>query len=249
MDLWQLIGVGVVAFLAAVVQGGVGFGFGLVAVALMSVMLAVADAAVLNAVPALTVNLLLLWRLRASFDWRRLRALMAATVLATPLGVFLLDTASAGVLYVVLAAVLIASVVHGLWWGGHARRWHPLWLGAPLGGLAGVLTGVFGTGGPPVVAYVASQRYDKYQHVASVQAVLAVANVLRLVVLIGFGTLEARHAVPSAVGAVAAAGGAMVGVALLLRLPTRGVRVIVQIMLLAVAVHSAVRALAHLTGS
>ena len=178
----ELVILAAVMFFAAAVQGAVGFGFGLVAVALLSVFLEVDEAALLNAVPALAINLALLWRLRRCFSLRRLKPLILATVAGAPAGVLLLDRAGAGLLYGLLAATLFASVAHGAWPGGSTRRAHPLWLGLPMGGLAGVLAGVFGTGGPPLVAYVAAQRFQKFRYVAAVQAVLGVANASRLVI-------------------------------------------------------------------
>lgn len=235
MDAWTLGIVAGVMLLAAAVQGSVGFGFGLVAVAILSLALPVEEAAVLNALPALAINLALLWRLRRCVSRRRLTPMVVAVIAGTPVGVVLLDEASARPLYALLAAVLLASVVHGLWPKRTHRPGHPLWLGIPMGGLAGVLAGVFGTGGPPLVAYVASQRFQKYRYVASVQAVLAVANTVRLGVLLQRGALEPRHVWPSVIGLVAALGGAAIGLFVLRRFSSRGLRIAVWLLLTAIA--------------
>lgn len=244
MDALTLGMVAGVMLLAAAVQGAVGFGFGLVAVAILSLALPVEEAAVLSAVPGLAINLGLCWRFRRCVSPRRLTPMVIAVIVATPLGVLLLDEAAARPLYALLAAVLVASVVHGAWPKRTHRPGHPLWMGIPMGGLAGVLAGVFGSGGPPLVAYIASQRFQKYRYLASLQAVLAVANTVRLVALVQRGTLQPRHLLPSGIGVVAAISGVAIGLIVLRRFSPGGLRIAVWLLLTAIAVRCVLQAVA-----
>ncbi|OHD48747.1 MAG: hypothetical protein A2096_15070 [Spirochaetes bacterium GWF1_41_5] len=56
-------------------------------------------------------------------------------------------------------------------------------MGIPVGLFGGALSGAFGAGGPPVVAYTASQDFEKHRYVACVQVVLAIGAASRIIFL------------------------------------------------------------------
>jgi uncharacterized protein len=237
-----ILAVLVAACVAAAVQGAVGFGFGLVSVALFSTFLDAPRAAMLNAVPALAVNGLMLWRLRPHLSLEGLKPIAIAMVLATPIGVALLDRWSAGILHALLAAVLVVSVAQSLCPRGGAKPWHPYWTGVPMGVLSGVLTGVLGGGGPPLVAFVASQHHDKLRYAACVQALLALANTIRIVEIVRRGTISTGDLHLSLLSVPAALVGAAIGIVILRRLSAPLLRKAVASLLLLVAIRSAIAA-------
>ena len=115
-----------------------------------------------------------------------------------------------------------------------------MWLGAPCGLFSGALTGAFGTGGPPAVAYVATQGFDRHRYSASVQLALGVAALLRLPCLAAGGLLTWQILALSAAGGIAAAIGAWLGLHVLKALPEKGLRHVVMAMLLVLAVKNLV---------
>ena len=167
----------------------------------------------------------------------RLRApILVAVLVGVPFGVVFLARADPGLLHLGLGVLLVASAAQSQVRRLAAWRWHPVWLGAPCGLLSGGLTGAFGTGGPPLVVFVSSQRYDRLRYVATVQLLLAASNVVRLEELVRHGLLRPSMALASALGAACAVAGSMLGLKLLHRMPDRLVRLLVAFFLLAMGI-------------
>jgi len=235
-----LITVGVM-FIAAVLQGTAGFGFGLVALGLLALVDPIKHAAVINAVPALTVNAFLVWRLREHLRWPSLMPIAVATALATPMGVVILFALDARVMYGLLAAVLLATILRAVMTRGQGRPWHPLWLGGPMGVFSGLLAGAYGSGGPPLVAYIYSRNMPHLQHVVSIQLLLGIAGVIRVGTLVWGQSLTGWQWCLNGIGALAALAGAAIGVALLGRIPEAWLKRLVLAMLAGIMIFAAYR--------
>lgn len=209
---------------AAVVQGSTGFGFGLVSVGMLSSILPIHQAAVLNVLPALSVNLFLLWHLHAHLRLNDLRWIAPASVMATPVGVIGLRFLDPGMMNGILAVVLAAAILQSFHHRHGARPWHALWVGLPMGLLAGLLTGAFGTGGPPSVAFVQSRQYERHRHVASIQLLLAISGSIRVLSFVFQNALTPAQWQMNAFGMAAVLPGVWVGLHVLNRLPEKWLR-------------------------
>lgn len=228
----QLAGLTVVLCAAGAVQGMSGFGFGLIAVALLGSIVPLKQASVMLVLASLCLNLYILFRLRKNLSWQRMNYLLGATVVGVPLGVWLLVQADERLFRQVLGIVLLLTVVQQLVPFVRAKRWHPVWIGVPCGLFSGALSGAFATGGPPAVAYVQSQRFDRFQYAAAVQVPLAVAAVVRVACLGATGMFTRDLLALSGVAAVCAVSGAWFGLHVLKRLRDHAVRKVVVGMLL-----------------
>jgi len=230
-----------VMLLAAVIQGSTGFGFGLVAVGVLALFMPVQEAACLNVLPALVLNATLLLRLHRHLRWRDIRWIAPAILLATPVGVVGLLTLDARVMNGVLAAVLGVAIVQSLLPRAGHRPWHPFWLGGPTGILSGLLAGAYGTGGPPVIAYVQSYRYEMPRHVACLQLLLAIAGSIRVVSLAAQHALTREQWMVNGIAALVIPPGAWIGLWLLRRLPAVWLRRAMLAMLVLVMIHCLVQ--------
>lgn len=222
-----------VLFVAALVQGATGFGFGLVGLGLLGTLLAeFTDASVVLAVPCLTLTVAMLWRLRRRVELRRMLPLLVTAVVCIPVGVLALKHARPEALYLVLGLLLAAAVIQQAVPHLAAHRWHPVWLGVPCGVLSGLLGGAFNTGGPPVVAYVASQRFGRFRHVVTLQFAFTVFNVARIINLTAFGLLTWPLVLRGLAAVPAVLLGMFVGLRILSRMSDRTLRIIVAFALL-----------------
>ncbi|WFB36837.1 sulfite exporter TauE/SafE family protein [Kiritimatiellota bacterium B12222] len=216
-ELWLILPV---LFFAAIVQGSTGFGFGLVSVGILTLFLPVQFAAGLNALPALTVNYLLLWRLRHYFHWKDLRGFAMAIIVATPIGVGALRLLNPQIMNAFLATVLAVAILQSCrGTSGKRKPWHAMWLGIPMGIFSGLLSGAYGTGGPPAVAYVQSYSYERHRHVVSIQVLLAVAGTIRAISLLSQGALSSEQWLINGLGMLVVPLGVWIGLHLLRRLP------------------------------
>ena len=201
--------------LAGLVQALCGFGFGLVAVGLLALVWPdVKVATILPVLPNLVICAYMLWRLIGHIPWRRMIWNYPATLIGVPLGVLFLAWAPIWTVWLGLGLVLIIG-------GGYAWipvigefRWHPVWTGVPCGLAGGAISGAFGSGGPPTVAYLGNQHLSHEEYTAGLQLVFVSSAIIRICSLSGFGMLNLRIATLSGTGIVAAMLGCMAGLAI-----------------------------------
>jgi uncharacterized membrane protein YfcA len=166
---------------AGFVRGLTGFGYGLVAMALLPLFLDLPRAAAIVGVLDLTVSGVAFFANRKHYDWRRGLNLVLGSCCGIPLGVYLLVEMPPQLLLRVLGAVMVMAALNE--W--RIRRCSikssmPDWLGFPLGLLSGALGGALNTGGPPAIAYAYSQPWSKQQTIAFLQVVFGLSSLLRL---------------------------------------------------------------------
>jgi hypothetical protein len=139
-------------FGAAIVRGYAGFGFSLLAITSLSLVLPPAEtippifmmevAASLNLLPAI-------WK---DIHWRAIGWLLLGCLVGTPIGVWFLAAVPAAPMKIALAVAVLAAVA--LLWSGYARKSMPNAFATTMTGtVAGLLNGAFGIGGPPVVIF------------------------------------------------------------------------------------------------
>jgi uncharacterized protein len=144
-----------IVFVAAIVRGFSGFGFSLLSIPALSLLLPMA--AVVPVVYALEIaaSAHLLPQVWRDVHWRSLAPLIAGTAIGTPLGTWLLAHAPAPPLQLVLAVFVLVAVAL-MWRGFKLQREPSLAAAVAVGGVAGVANGAFGIGGPPVVLFYLS---------------------------------------------------------------------------------------------
>jgi uncharacterized protein len=139
-------------FGAAIVRGYSGFGFSLLAVTSLSLVLPPAKIIAPIFMMEVAASLSLLPGIWKDIQWRALAWLSLGCLLGTPLGVWALASVPVAPMQVALAVAVLAAVA--LLASGYVRKTLP----GPLetvatGGVSGLLNGAFGIGGPPVVVF------------------------------------------------------------------------------------------------
>jgi len=208
----------IIILFAGFVQGVAGFGFGLVAVSILSLVMDLQNASISLVFCSLSINLLISWRLREHFKLERVLPMLLSTFVGVPLGLMLLIKADINMLKKLLAIILILTVINKVYPIFKSRRWHPVWLGIPCGLFSGALAGTFATGGPPIVAYVSNQKFNKLRYVVTIQLILGISAIIRLILLLAGGKLEGKLLINSLAGIAAALAGALIGLKILDRI-------------------------------
>jgi uncharacterized membrane protein YfcA len=196
--------------LAAFIQSIIGFGFGLLCLALLTPFIGLRGAAVVGVLPTVALCSFLFHRHRRHVRWKEAKLLAATAIVGVPFGVMFLVHADLGLLQVIMGALLVAGAAQRLIPQMSGNPW-PLLVAPPCGLLSGALNGAFGTGGPPLIAFLSTQRYDHLGYMATLQCLFAIGSVIRLEELLRQGVLTAPLAARSAVGVLAAVLGALVG--------------------------------------
>lgn len=164
-----MLAVILVIFIAALLQGAVGFGFGLIAMPLLALMLDAPSTAALTALSGGTLSGLMLLRNRKAVHFGEAAGLLAAAAAGVPVGVFILANAPHRPFMIGLGLLVAAFSLYSLAQPRPAelkdRRWRYL-----AGFLGGALGGAYNIAGPPVILYGAMRRWPPARFLAVTQA-------------------------------------------------------------------------------
>jgi uncharacterized membrane protein YfcA len=178
---WPLLLVSSIAiFLAAIVRGFSGFGFSLLAITAISLVMPAREivpsifllevAASLNLIPSI-------WR---EIDWRGIAFLLIGYVIALPFGAWALASIPAPPMQLALGIFVIATAILMLR-GFRMEKTPGAAATTATGAASGLLNGAFGTGGPPVVLFYFSTPAAAAVGRASVIAFFFMTDTLGLI--------------------------------------------------------------------
>ncbi|PQA88665.1 sulfite exporter TauE/SafE family protein [Hyphococcus luteus] len=158
-----------ILFVAGILQGGVGFGYALVAMPALALMMDAPSAAALVALTGISLSTVMLIQNRKGLHIGEAAGLIAAAAAGVPLGVFLLAHAPRGPLLIALGLIIIAFSLYSLARPAaieiRDRRWR-----FAAGFAGGVLGGAYNIPGPPIIFYGAMRRWPPERFLAVTQA-------------------------------------------------------------------------------
>ncbi|MBN1658840.1 MAG: sulfite exporter TauE/SafE family protein [Anaerolineae bacterium] len=176
-----------IVFVAALLQSLSGFGFAIMIMPLVTLLLGLHTAAPVVALIALTAYAVNVVRYRHGIDRAEVLRLAAAAAIGVPLGIWALANVDEALVKRILGAILIGYGAYALWQPATARA-APAWWVYPAGFCAGCLGGAYNTPGPPVILYGSLRRWPRDEFRAVLQA-LFLASALMVVA----GHLVAGH--------------------------------------------------------
>ena len=182
-----------IAFLAAAVQGTIGFGYGLTAMALLPMIFEVRFAVPLICFVSPLVSGTLLFQLRRDVRLQKVSPLLLGGAVGLPAGVLFLQYANADSLLLVLGSVVVTYVVWQVTRLGRqsGRSLHRGW-GVVAGAAGGALGGALNTSGPPVIMYTAAQPWSPTEAKATLQAYFLCCILIQNVLYAATGLLGAE---------------------------------------------------------
>ncbi len=172
----EILAVMALAGIASFAQSLSGFGFALLLVPPLAIIVgpkeAVVIATFLNAVSsALTIG-----SLRSSVDRRLVVRFLVSALLGMPVGYVVLATVPAAALQVGIAATVLVAVL--LLWRGATIPWHGRLADSTAGALAGILMTSTSMAGPPLVIYLQDRGLPPRVFRATVNAFFFCASAL-----------------------------------------------------------------------
>lgn len=164
---------------AGLTQGILGFGFGIVAMTLLPIVMGFRDAITFMALMnAINMPLALYWQKR-SFNWRNARFIIIGALIGIPLGSLMVGLLPDKVLFMLLgAAMTTIGASHFISRHKTDRPTSPR-LELPVGLASGILAAGFNMGGPPTVAYVYSRSWKGEEAKAILASVFVVTSFAR----------------------------------------------------------------------
>lgn len=183
---WETFSIILLIFVvAAMTQGVMGFGFGIVAMTLLPFTLGLKDAITLIAILNAIMMVLSLYWQKGSFQWGEARNLLIGASLGVPIGIYLVHALPERTLIIILGATMLYVGVSFFFTQHRKGRPRINRAEIPIGLFSGMLAAGFNMGGPPVVAYAYSRNWAAEQAKAVLSSIFMVTGVSRLF-FIGF---------------------------------------------------------------
>lgn len=209
-DLTLLYVVGI-AFLAGVMFGYTGWGAGLVAMPLLTLLFGPVEALAIFIIGALLVIVHIAPDAARKAEWRAISLLLVGQAVFIPLGSIVLFYIDPELLRRAIGVVIIAAALVIL------RGWRfperpGIWVGALTGTVSGFLNGSVGLGGPALVIYMLSTAASAIQQRANLVIINTWVSVLVLSSLFIGGGLSLETVFRGLASAPAQWLGAMLGV-------------------------------------
>ena len=170
---------------ASFVQRTIGFGFGIfIMTALPFLMPSYGEAVTLSGLLSLTSAAVVMFRYLKYVTWKRFLPIVASFVIFSTLAISLLDKIEGQAMRIILGIVLIVISLYFSFFKEKLQKiirptsgWQ---LGA--GAASGVMGGLFGMHGPPVVLYLVASEPDKDHYMGMIQTYAFVTNLTMLAV-------------------------------------------------------------------
>ncbi len=185
-----LIVASAVVLLSGVISGLTGFGFGLVAIPAMTLLMPPKLVVPTSILLGFSSRLMLGLQLKREINFRRVGMISVGSVVGAAAGALLLSSQDSEVLKFVIgltmvlsAAVLLRGARMPLPDNGSAY--------APVGFLSGLFQGCAGMGGPPVVILFANLRVEKQKTRADLSAALVVVSITAMASQLACGLITA----------------------------------------------------------
>ena len=181
-ETWpQLVGGCFAVAVAQAVYVLFGFGAGLIAVGTMALFMPhVTDVVVLLALVSLPAEISVVSKARREIAWRGVWMVCLGLAVGVVAGTCILTLTEPKIVLTALAAMLIlAGLAFLLMPSGRAVAW-PGWSRPAVGLLSGVLAGLFGTGGPPLILYFRLSGANKAAFRGNLMAIFLLTTAVRL---------------------------------------------------------------------
>lgn len=189
MEFSQLIMLGIIIVLAAgFIQGLTSFGFALITMPFLAKVIPLQQVVPIVVILSLCTNLIVIINIRQYVDIKKIWILIVSSLLAAPLGTYLLIYLDANVLKVLTGLLIIVFACILLTGKSYPIRNEKLAF-VPVGILSGLLNGSISMSGPPVALFLSNQSTSKEKFRANITAYAIILNVITICTYVYSGLL------------------------------------------------------------
>ena len=188
-------------FISGVVQASTGFGFGIISMALLPVVLPVADVAILVPFVNIPYLIMIVVKKRRHINYDLLAIPTIISVIVTIISFRIMLASDSTVILRMLGGVLLLLSIYFFWFSEKIRIAANRITATVAGLIAGVMNGLFNMPGPPMIMYYIAATKDKDEYIATSQAqfvAIMMARNIYVLLFVGFSP-QALSAFPHAV--------------------------------------------------
>jgi len=176
----EFLSITLIVITAGFLQGLTGFGFGLIALPLLSLFIPFKTIVPLTLMLSLFITLILSVQLRSAINRQTVAILFVATLPGIPVGIYLLKHVPSEYLAIFVGILMVSFTSYQM-----LATPRPMKLGLHFtlgaGLTSGILTGSLSTGGPPVIIYSAMQPWTKDQTKATLASYFFISGCAGLI--------------------------------------------------------------------
>lgn len=228
--------IALVVLLSGVFQGALGFGYAIMALTTLPLILDPKAAHVVISLSGIPVMAMAAWTTREGADWSTIRGALIGAAVSLPIGLFLFDWMSDDWLIRGTGIAILVLMLTELFkkpGAAKANHWvNSSWL---AGAVSGLLAGAVSIGGPPIVAYALKQNWEPIRTKAFITRCLLVIAGYKGVILFGTGYVTPRIGGQATWAAVFAIVGVYLGARWSRGMKTEAYRKIVAIVLVVIS--------------
>lgn len=203
---------------AGLTSGLTGFGYGLVSVPLLILILPPQTVVPIIVILSTIINITVAWEARKHISLRRIWTLLIGGMIGTPVGAYFLKSLDANVLKVWIGGVIVVFGV--LFLKGFKKQVaHEKLALLPIGLVSGLLNGSTSMSGPPVILFFSNQSLDKQTFRASLVTYFTALNFFTIPVFLANGLFTLTTVKYSLIFLVPMFIGVTIGIKLSHRLP------------------------------
>lgn len=192
---WPLVTFALI--IAGFVQGLTGFGFGMVSMSLLPLILSrpaegvtgLKEAAAISTIFSILATITIFFRHYREYKWRQGFAFLICVCVGVPVGTFFLEKANERVLLKVLGGLMVFFAAREFFFNVQPKSM-PAWVTVPLGLFSGALSGAFNMGGIPSAAYAYAHPWSRGHIMAFLQIMIASSCALRIGIYKKFGYFD-----------------------------------------------------------
>ncbi len=187
----EFIYIGAAFFFSTFVQGFTSFGFSLVAIPLLSLFLDAKLIIIITVTYSLVINTMVFRKYYRDARLTRILPLLISAILFTFVGVSYLNTIDDYLLRLIIGILLVVvGIINNLGVRFNLKKPEKYYL--PVGAVSGVLNGIGGISGPPVLVFLSNIDLSRSQFKATLSSYFLTLNVVAILTYIykGFYTPE-----------------------------------------------------------
>jgi len=212
IELEQIFVILLIAGAGGFIQRVTGFGFGIfVMLFLPHIMKTHTSAAAISTLVSCFISLYNAVLYRKNIPYKKIIPSILAALITIPIAVRFSVMISGDMFKKILGVVLIILSIYFVFFNNRIKIKPTVKNGVIAGGVGGVLTGLFSTGGPPIVLYLMNALKDNTMYFASTQFYFGMTGIYSTVVRIFNGIITKEVIICSAVGFLGSIAGNLVG--------------------------------------
>jgi len=165
------------AFCASFVQRTIGFGFGILVMTMLPLLMpSYGEATTLSGLLAMLTSTVVTVRMWRYINWKHLLPVLLTFIVVSALAIFTLSSIHDRYLNIILGIVLILTSLYFIFLSDHIHIRPTLPAQVGTGIISGLMGGFFAMQGPAAVLYLLSSEPDKEHYLAMISAFLLLGN-------------------------------------------------------------------------